>query len=314
MPATTTRYLLQYPVSTDATNVPSGIETPLNEIDAIMASCYSGTTASRPVAGILGRFYYATDTGILWFDKGTAWASDGLINTAAGNITQLTPGNTGAAGSIGLAADAGHVHPLPAWGANSDYQAAQSAGSAGSTGRIADAGHVHPGDPAGIIKIFAGTTVPTGYVKCDGTSYPTATYPNLFNNIGYTWGGSGANFNVPNLVDVTPIGAGNIYNVGQRSTTSSVTLTSSMLPSHSHSINDPGHFHAAQPGFAVVVQTASSMNLQVGGTGTQVSSNVGNPNTDTKGTGISVNASPNPTQSVPVTGPVAGVLYIIRAY
>jgi microcystin-dependent protein len=38
-----------------------------------------------------------------------------------------------------------------------------------------------------------------GLLKCDGTSQLVATYQNLWNVIGYTYGGSGLNFNVPNL-------------------------------------------------------------------------------------------------------------------
>ena len=37
-----------------------------------------------------------------------------------------------------------------------------------------------------------------GWLLCNGASYSTTTYANLFAIIGYTYGGSGANFNVPN--------------------------------------------------------------------------------------------------------------------
>jgi microcystin-dependent protein len=53
--------------------------------------------------------------------------------------------------------------------------------------------------PAGVIVPYTGATPPTGWLVCDGTSYATATYPDLFAVIGYTYGGGGANFNVPNL-------------------------------------------------------------------------------------------------------------------
>jgi microcystin-dependent protein len=38
-----------------------------------------------------------------------------------------------------------------------------------------------------------------GLLKCDGTSHLVANYPRLHAVIGYTYGGSGLNFNVPNL-------------------------------------------------------------------------------------------------------------------
>ena len=54
--------------------------------------------------------------------------------------------------------------------------------------------------PAGTIIMGLYTTAPTGYVKCDGTSYATSgIYANLFAVIAYNYGGSGANFNVPDF-------------------------------------------------------------------------------------------------------------------
>ena len=56
---------------------------------------------------------------------------------------------------------------------------------------------VIPQLPAGAMIDFAGTSAPAGWLMCDGKSLPTATYPALFAAIGYSFGGSGANFNVP---------------------------------------------------------------------------------------------------------------------
>jgi microcystin-dependent protein len=53
--------------------------------------------------------------------------------------------------------------------------------------------------PVGSIVIHAGSSAPTGWFLCDGASYSTVTYSNLFNSIGYQFGGSGTSFNVPNL-------------------------------------------------------------------------------------------------------------------
>lgn len=62
--------------------------------------------------------------------------------------------------------------------------------------------------PVGSIIDFAGTSAPTSYLVCDGSSYDTGVYAALFSVIGYTWGGSGANFNVPNLQGYVTAGAG----------------------------------------------------------------------------------------------------------
>lgn len=61
----------------------------------------------------------------------------------------------------------------------------------------------------GQITIFTGTTLPDKWVWCDGTSYSTGVYEDLFGFIGYTYGGSGDNFAVPNCLGKIPFGADN---------------------------------------------------------------------------------------------------------
>jgi microcystin-dependent protein len=51
----------------------------------------------------------------------------------------------------------------------------------------------------GDVIFYAASTPPTGYLKANGASLSTATYPNLFAAIGYTFGGGGSSFNVPDL-------------------------------------------------------------------------------------------------------------------
>jgi len=52
---------------------------------------------------------------------------------------------------------------------------------------------------AGTVTYFANTTAPIGYLECNGQSVLASTYPELFSAIGYSYGGGGANFNVPDL-------------------------------------------------------------------------------------------------------------------
>lgn len=82
----------------------------------------------------------------------------------------------------------------------------------------------------GVIELFAGSTPPAGKLLCNGASYAVADYPYLFAVIGYTFGGSGAFFNVPNLVDRFPIGSGTKA-LGTSGGASSRALTSANLPS-----------------------------------------------------------------------------------
>jgi microcystin-dependent protein len=53
--------------------------------------------------------------------------------------------------------------------------------------------------PAGAVVYFAMPTAPAGWLFCDGGSVSTTTYASLFAAIGYTYGGGGASFNLPNL-------------------------------------------------------------------------------------------------------------------
>ncbi len=60
--------------------------------------------------------------------------------------------------------------------------------------------------PTGAILPYGGSTAPADYLLCDGTSYTTASRLALFNIIGYAYGGSGANFNVPDMRQRFPLG------------------------------------------------------------------------------------------------------------
>lgn len=62
---------------------------------------------------------------------------------------------------------------------------------------------------SGIMLMYAGSSAPTGWLLCDGTSYLQATYANLFTAIGTTYGSAdGSHFNVPDMRGRAPIGVG----------------------------------------------------------------------------------------------------------
>lgn len=73
--------------------------------------------------------------------------------------------------------------------------------------------------PVGTVFSFAGNTVPTGYLICDGSEINRTDYTNLFAVIGTTYGeGDGSTtFNLPNYTDKFLEGsttAGTIKNAG----------------------------------------------------------------------------------------------------
>lgn len=70
------------------------------------------------------------------------------------------------------------------------------------------------GVPSGVMVPFAGKTVPDGWLLCNGAPLAKASYPDLFTAIGYTWGGSGNTFYLPNYNGRHILGTTYANNVG----------------------------------------------------------------------------------------------------
>ena len=80
---------------------------------------------------------------------------------------------------------------------------------------------------AGMVVPFAGVAnkVPPHWVLCDGSEYDCSSYPNLFAVIGYSYGGSGSKFKVPDYRECALVGSGengtdtiaahDVYDVGE---------------------------------------------------------------------------------------------------
>lgn len=101
------------------------------------------------------------------------------------------------------------------------------------------------GVPVGSGALWFAATPPTNWLICDGSSVSTTTYAALFAVIGYTYGGSGANFNLPSMPGNFPFAAGGSSGValGSIGGASSQTLSVAQLPAHAHSITDVTHNH-----------------------------------------------------------------------
>lgn len=63
-------------------------------------------------------------------------------------------------------------------------------------------------DPAGTIKIYAGSSVPSGYLECNGATVTRSVYSDLYTAIGEIWGeGDGSTtFEIPDLRGKFPRG------------------------------------------------------------------------------------------------------------
>jgi microcystin-dependent protein len=91
--------------------------------------------------------------------------------------------------------------------------------------------------PVGTILNWTATTIPKGWLLCDGSGYAIATYPELYAAIGTNFGSSGG-FQVPNFSSRTPYGGtGSIGLTGGQAT---VTLTANEtgFKNHFHNIAD----------------------------------------------------------------------------
>lgn len=114
----------------------------------------------------------------------------------------------------------------------------------------------------GTILPWSNSTLPSGYLNCDGTAVSRSTYSALFAIIGTDYGvGDGSStFNLPDLQDKVPVGVSNskaVASTGGAATvtptgsvtinaltpsgtisgsTGNTTLSTSKIPSHSHSL------------------------------------------------------------------------------
>jgi len=100
------------------------------------------------------------------------------------------------------------------------------------------------GVPIGSITMWGGSTPPANWLICNGSSLSTAApYDKLFAILQYAFGGSGANFNLPNLQGVFPLGAGPSNALGSAAGSYSYTISTANLPAHAHPIVDVTHNH-----------------------------------------------------------------------
>jgi microcystin-dependent protein len=117
--------------------------------------------------------------------------------------------------------------------------------------------------PVGMIVMYGSvTTIPRGWLLCDGTINARATYPALFSVLQFTYGGNGTTtFALPNFTDRIPVGAGGTATgaltgtngaglgiteaglgraIGSTGGHASVQLTTTQsgMPAHTHTYND----------------------------------------------------------------------------
>lgn len=131
--------------------------------------------------------------------------------------------------------------------------------STGEGGNLWGAAPTPDSIPAGFMMMYAGGTVPTGWLLCDGSSYTTAGKAGLYAVIGYTYGGSGPDFNVPDLRGRAGAGLGTNADVNALADNDGIALAS-RTPKivHSHTHADPQYNGVDSPNRTAILGTPSS--------------------------------------------------------
>lgn len=160
----------------------------------------------------------------------------------------------------------------------------------------------------GSIKLYAGSSVPSGYLLCDGRAVSRSTYSSLYTAIGTTWGvGDGSTtFNVPDMREAVPVGIGT-YSAVTGTTHGSITA---------HDSYTLGQFKDDQlQGLAVTVNWDSHYGTNNDSIFVGVSeNNRGSGSTDVTGTFTIKSDGTNGTPRTGTTtrGKSIGLNYIIR--
>jgi microcystin-dependent protein len=97
--------------------------------------------------------------------------------------------------------------------------------------------------PGFVMGYANNSSAPAGWLICNGASLSTTTYANLFAVIGYAFGGSGANFNIPDYRGCFLRGFDNGRGLDFQGTRGPNTFQASYLTNHFHAVQDSGHVH-----------------------------------------------------------------------
>jgi microcystin-dependent protein len=136
-------------------------------------------------------------------------------------------------------------------------------GSIGPTGSTGAAG---AGIAVGMLGNFPKSTLPSGWLNCDGSTKSIATYPDLAAYLGTDYGGNGTTtFGLPSYAGRVMVGFDSTQSefdsMGEAGGANTVVLTTSTMPTHTHShtLAAPNHTHNLQhyhtnatPGWSIV--------------------------------------------------------------
>ena len=131
-------------------------------------------------------------------------------------------------------------------------------------------GELANGVPVGSVFNLATTTVPTGFLECNGAAISRSTYAALFATISTTWGtGDGSStFNLPDLRGQFVRGGANTKTGTGDDGRSFASTQSDQNKSHNHTLTDPGHKHTTSVDDTKLFPAAGGTTFSYGGAGT----------------------------------------------
>ena len=106
--------------------------------------------------------------------------------------------------------------------------------------------------PVGVIVPFAGKKAPSGWALCHGGTLPKDEYPELYDMVGYVYGGEGDDFGIPDMRTRVPVGY-DVRNppfntIGAKGGAAEVKLTHAQMPVHSHAQRVTGNVEGGNSG------------------------------------------------------------------
>lgn len=184
----------------------------------------------------------ATSSGLLRIKKTDASSNSVIVvpNPSKSTLSGITQSDAiDGQSRVSLSSQYQQLAMLPDGSFSWDIASSYSANSAPS------------GIPSGGMIDWGANVAPSGWLLCDGSSYSTSQYPALFAAIGYTFGGSGSTFNVPDRRGRVAVGTGQGSGLTNRvlgatggEETHILTGAESGTPVHGHGITDPQHGHS----------------------------------------------------------------------
>ena len=220
-----------------------------NALDDIQST---NSGASEPTTKVAYKLWIDTSNNKVKLRNGSnnAWVELGSTGAEMGHATVASPSFTGTVTSAGdIVCNSNGRIKLPV-GTTGQRPGSPATGDTRYNTTIAatetytgSAWSQLGGAPTGAVFAMAHSTVPSGYLECNGAAVSRSSYANLFAVLGTTYGNGNhsSTFNLPDLRGEFIRGWDNGRGVDSGRDFGSTQ--SDQNKQHNHGVNDPGHGH-----------------------------------------------------------------------